>query len=174
VSDPTYCERCATALERRPSGGPDPDRLACPSCGFVAYGNPSPTVQAWIERDGRFLALRRNQDPERGRWNMPGGFVEPGESGPEAIRREVREETGLEIEVGAVIGVFASTYGTGEEAEPIFDVAFRASAPHGEFDVSDESEEAGWFTLDEFPEPAFASEREALAILRAEPGGGRD
>jgi ADP-ribose pyrophosphatase YjhB (NUDIX family) len=173
VSDPTYCERCGTRLERRPSEGPDPERLACPSCGFVAYGNPSPTVQAWIERDGRFLALRRNQDPERGRWNMPGGFVEAGESGPEAIRREVREETGLEIEVQGVIGVFASTYGEGEDAEPIFDVAFRATAD-GELEVSDESEEAGWFSLAEFPEPAFKGEREALAVLRAEAGGRRD
>jgi ADP-ribose pyrophosphatase YjhB (NUDIX family) len=167
VSDPSYCERCGTALERRPSAGPDPDRLACPSCGFVAYENPSPTVQAWIERDGRYLALRRDQDPERGKWNMPGGFVEPGESGPEAIRREVREETGLDIEVGDVIGVFASTYGEGEDAESIFDVAFRATASESELDVSDESQEAGWFTLDEFPEPAFEGEREALAILRA-------
>jgi ADP-ribose pyrophosphatase YjhB (NUDIX family) len=172
VSDPKFCERCGTALRRRPSDGPDPDRLACPGCGFVVYGNPAPTVQAWIERDGRFLALRRNQDPERGRWNMPGGFVEAGESGPEAIRREVREETGLEIEVGPVIGVFASSYGAGDDAEPIFDVAFRASAPDVELTVSDESEEAGWFTLEEFPEPAFKSEREALAVLRAEAGGG--
>lgn len=166
MSDPEFCERCGTALELRPSAGPDPDRLTCPSCGFVAYGNPSPTVQAWIERDGRYLALRRNQDPECGKWNMPGGFVEAGESGPEAIRREVLEETGLEIEVRGVIGVFASTYGRGADAEPILDIAFEASAADGELDVSDESAEAGWFTLEEFPEPAFAGEREALAILR--------
>jgi ADP-ribose pyrophosphatase YjhB (NUDIX family) len=166
VSEPTYCERCATRLERKRSEGPDPDRLVCPSCGFVAYENPSPTVQAWIERDGRFLALKRGQDPERGSWNMPGGFVEAGESGPEAIRREVREETGLEIEILGVIGVFASTYGEGPDAEPIFDVAFRATTGDAELDVSDESEEARWFSLADFPEPAFRGEREALAILR--------
>jgi len=65
----------------------------------VHYDNPSPTVQAWIDRGDTYLALERNQEPLKGRWNLPGGFVEPGEGGPEAIRREVREETGLEIEV---------------------------------------------------------------------------
>jgi ADP-ribose pyrophosphatase YjhB (NUDIX family) len=163
-----YCPRCATELETRPSSGPDPDRAACPRCGFVHYENPSPTVQAWIEGDdGRFLALRRGNEPLQGEWNLPGGFVEAGESGPEAIAREVREETGLEIEVGDVIGIFASAYGDGEDAEPIFDVAYRATIGSGELVVSDESEEAGWFSLDEFPAPAFAGERRALETLRA-------
>jgi ADP-ribose pyrophosphatase YjhB (NUDIX family) len=161
-----YCPRCRTELELRSSPGPDPDRLACPACGFVHYGNPAPTVQAWIERDGAFLALRRGQEPFRGKWNMPGGFVEPGEAGPEAIAREVREETGLEVEVGAVIGIYASSYGDGEDAQPIFDVAFRCAITGGELEVSDESEEAGWFPLAEFPQPAFAGERLALASLR--------
>jgi ADP-ribose pyrophosphatase YjhB (NUDIX family) len=161
-----YCPRCATELEIRPSHPPDPDRSTCPACGYVHYENPSPTVQAWIERDGKILALRRGQEPLKGEWNMPGGFVEAGEGGPEAIAREVLEETGLVIEVGELIGIFASTYGDGAEGKPIFDVAYRCRITGGEFEVSDESLEAGWFSLDEFPTPAFEGEREALAALR--------
>ena len=161
-----YCPRCATELETRPSAGPDRDRQACPNCGFVHYENPSPTVQAWIERDGAYLALRRGSEPLKGRWNMPGGFVEAGESGPEAIVREVAEETALEVEPEEVIGVFSSAYGSDEDAEPIFDVAYRCKLVGGELEVSDESEEAGWFSLEEFPEPAFAGERQALARMR--------
>ncbi len=163
----TYCPRCATELELRPSEPPDPDRPTCPNCGFVHYENPTPTVQAWIDRDGSFLALERNQEPEKGKWNMPGGFVEPGEGGPGAIAREVREETGLEIEVLGLIGIYASTYGTGPEAQPIFDVAYHChEVPGGEWQISDESRQARWFPLAEFPQPAFHGEQLALADLR--------
>jgi ADP-ribose pyrophosphatase YjhB (NUDIX family) len=163
-----YCPLCATELELRPSDGPDPDRPTCPNDGWVHYENPVPTVQAWIERDSEFLALRRNGEPYDGQWNMPGGFVEAGESGPEAIAREVREETGLDVEPGEVIGIFASSYGEGEDAIPIFDVAYRCRLLGGEMEVSEESSEAGWFPLDEFPRPAFEGERRALATLRGE------
>lgn len=162
----TYCPVCATELELRPTEPPDPDRPTCPRCGFVHYGNPAPTVQAWVEDDGRYLALRRNQEPLHGAWNMPGGFVEAGESGEEAIRREVREETGLSIEVIGVIGVFSSTYGSGEGALPLFDVAYHCRRRGGELDISPESSEAAWFALADFPQPAFGGERLALASLR--------
>lgn len=162
-----YCPWCATELELRPSSGPDPDRPTCPNCGFVHYDNPSPTVQAWIDRDGAFLALRRVGEPFAGKWNLPGGFVENDESGPEAIAREVREETGLEIEVDRVIGVYSSRYGTGDDVTRIFDVAFLCRTTGGELEIeTEESSEAEWFTLSEFPEPAFEGERAALADLR--------
>lgn len=161
-----YCPRCATELETRPSPGPDPPRPSCPNCGFVHYENPTPTVQAWIDRDGSYLALRRGDEPYKGKWNMPGGFVEVGESGPEAIAREVAEETALEIEAEELIGIFSSQYGSGSDAKPIFDVAYRCRRLGGELAVSDESQEAAWFPLADFPEPAFEGERKALARLR--------
>lgn len=166
MSDFTYCPRCRTELELRESEGPDPARPTCPECGFVHYVNPTPTVQAWIERDGKFLALRRAEEPKKGVWNMPGGFVEPDESGPEAIRREVMEETGLEIEVESVIGIFASEYGDGADAKPILDIAYLCRTLDSELEVSDESEEAAWFALVDFPEPAFRGESQALEALR--------
>jgi ADP-ribose pyrophosphatase YjhB (NUDIX family) len=164
---PRYCPRCATELELRESAGPDPARPTCPNCGWVHYDNPTPTVQAWIDRDGEFLALRRAGEPKQGEWNMPGGFVESGESGPEAIAREVREETGLEIAVGDVIGIFPSQYGEGEDAKPIFDVAYLCTITGGEMEISDESLEGAWFSLADFPEPAFDGERMALEALRS-------
>jgi ADP-ribose pyrophosphatase YjhB (NUDIX family) len=168
-----FCPRCATVLEMRPSAGPDPDRPTCPACGFVHYENPAPTVQAWIGRDGAYLALERNQEPLKGAWNLPGGFVEPNESGPEAIQREVHEETGLEIADLELIGIFASAYGDPDgDGQRILDIAYRCRHAGGNCALSDESSDARWFPLDEFPEPAFRGERQALATLLTQAGRG--
>jgi 8-oxo-dGTP diphosphatase len=66
---------------------------------------PIACVGAVVHDDARRLLLvRRRNDPGRGRWSVPGGRVEPGESGPDATRREVHEETGLDVVVGTLLG----------------------------------------------------------------------
>jgi 8-oxo-dGTP diphosphatase len=162
-----YCPRCAAELEPRRETPEDPERPTCPACGFVHYENPAPTVQAWIERDGEYLFLRRAREPQRGLWNLTGGFLEPFESPEEAIRREAREELGVEVEVGELVGAFPSPYA--DTGRSTLDLAYRCrlADPNAQLVVSDESAEAGWFALDEVPELAFEGERKALAALKA-------
>lgn len=68
--------------------------------------SPIPAVAGVIVRDGEILLVRRAAEPSKGKWSIPGGCVEWGETLAEALKREVREETGFEIEVGDVAGVY--------------------------------------------------------------------
>jgi ADP-ribose pyrophosphatase YjhB (NUDIX family) len=58
-----------------------------------------------VVRDGALLMIRRGREPNEGLWSIPGGRVEPGEFLSDAVKREVKEETGLEVEVGELIGI---------------------------------------------------------------------
>ena len=160
-----FCPRCATELESRREVPEDPERPTCPACGFIHYENPAPTVQGWIERDGRYLLLRRAREPRRGIWNLPGGFVEPFEAPEDAVRREVAEETGLDVEVIGAIGAFPSAYA--DTGRATLDLAYRCRLVGGELQVSAESGEADWFEPTSFPELAFEGERLALEALRS-------
>ncbi len=71
----------------------------CTHCGFVYYFNPSAAVACFIKnKAGELLLVRRAKDPEKGTLDLPGGFVDLYESGEEAAAREVKEETGLEVD----------------------------------------------------------------------------
>lgn len=66
---------------------------------------PEVAVGAVCVHDGRLLLIRRGRGVAVGRWSLPGGRVEPGETLEDAVRRELREETGLEVTVGALCGI---------------------------------------------------------------------
>jgi ADP-ribose pyrophosphatase YjhB (NUDIX family) len=160
-----YCPLCSADLAAL-TDGPDRGRLGCRRGHFVHYENPAVTAFALIERDGCYLVLERAHEPYRGRWDLPGGFVEAGESPLDAVRREVLEETGLQIEEPAIIGVYTSRYG--DEGKWTVDVAFHCAGAAGELRLSPESADAAWVAIERMPPLAFAGERSALERLRRE------
>lgn len=72
--------------------------------GGPAGREPSLAVGAVVRRDGELLMVERGVPPAAGRWSVPGGHVEPGETLDEAVRREVLEETGVDVQVGELLG----------------------------------------------------------------------
>lgn len=145
------------------------------ACGEPSYLNPKATVGAIVvDDDGRVLLGRRGVEPFRGLWDTPGGFVEAGESLEECVRRELREEAGIEIEVGRLIATVPDTYGPAGDAtiNAFFECRLMSGLPRPDDDVA----ELRWFSRDELPAPedlAFDCVRKALAAWRrvaAEPG----
>ncbi len=118
-------------------------------------------VFAIIELDNQFLLARRR---DIGWWNLPGGGVEPGETVDDAVRREVREEVGIEFEIYYLVGVYSKP----QKNEVV--LTFWGHPCKGEIVTTDESSEVGWFKADRLPTPFLPKHRQRLldAIIVAE------
>lgn len=136
-----YCAYCGSALDRSPP-------VRCPNCGVVHYRNAVPSGGAIIEREGHVLLVQRAHSPYRGDWDIPGGFCEEGELPADAARREVREETGLEIQIGALVGMWHDAYERpGQPTRATLNVYFlaRLAGDEREPSASAEVRSVAWF-----------------------------
>jgi len=98
------------------------------------------------DASGRVLVIRRAHPPDEGRWSLPGGRVEPGESPAEAAVREIREETGLIVETKALIG---RTQIAGPEGSTYRVDDFRCQLVGGELHPGGDAADARWVSVDE-------------------------
>jgi len=141
--DHQFCGRCGAPMERAPG-----ERARrCPVCGLTSFPRLSPAVIVLIEREdtGQILMARGKHFPA-GFFGIIAGFVEPGESLEEAVRREVREEVGLELDEPVYFGSQPWPF------PHALMVGFTARYAAGELRVDDrELAEAGWFGIDEMP-----------------------
>jgi ADP-ribose pyrophosphatase YjhB (NUDIX family) len=97
--------------------------------------------------DGRLLLIRRGHDPGAGLWSVPGGRVERGETDAEAVIREIREETGLAIKPGRLIG---SVERPGTDPETVYAIRdYAAEVIGGTLAAGDDADDARWVTREE-------------------------
>jgi ADP-ribose pyrophosphatase len=103
----THCARCGQpGLDR-----PEPTAYHCRACGFFYHVNPAVGAGAiLLDAAEQILLLRRANDPDKGKLGLPGGFVDAGESVEEALRREIREETGLTADHFDYVGSWPNRY----------------------------------------------------------------
>jgi 8-oxo-dGTP diphosphatase len=158
-----FCSRCGVALPAAPPS-------VCVACGYHVYVNPRPTSGLIIlAEDGeRFLALLRAREPKAGLWELPGGFCDGWEHPAESAVREAREELGVDITLGALVGMYMGSYDHQDETLPVLDCIYLATLPAGASVTldPDESAELAWFPIASPPAMAFGTMDRALVDAR--------
>jgi 8-oxo-dGTP diphosphatase len=98
-----------------------------------------------VVQDGRALIVKRAHEPRKGEWSLPGGTVELGETLVEAVKREIREETGLDVEVGEVVEVFDRVHRLEDRIRYHFVIIDYLCHPiGGTLQAGDDAEDVAW------------------------------
>jgi 8-oxo-dGTP diphosphatase len=154
-----YCRECGTVLEDRLAFGKT--RKVCPNCGYTHFDDPKVAVGVVVELDGGILLGKRNHDPKMGCWSFPSGFVDAGEVPEDAARREVEEETGIEVTLDRLLGVYS------QPGERVIFIAYAGHAVGGKLEAGDECTEVATFAPDALPELAFPNDGAILTAWRS-------
>ena len=159
----TNCHYCGEMLaekvyEERP-------RLFCGHCNEIFYENPVPaTCIVTIDETERVLLVKRNVEPKKGFWCLPGGFVELGENPDGGALRELKEETGLEGKIEMLIGVTSSP---NSQYDTVLMIGYLVKSYSGLLCTGYDASEAEWFNYKELPEIAFNSHLMFIRIYYA-------
>ena len=123
-------------------------------------------VGAVIVRDGRALIVRRAHEPRKGEWSLPGGLLHLGESLADAVRREVREETGLEIALGPIIETFDRIHrdDAGRIRYHFVIIDFVCWSPSGNAVAGSDAEAVAWVTADEIDQYGVNAHARAVIV----------
>ena len=120
-----------------------------------------------IVSDGKALITKRGMEPEKGRYDVPGGFLRAGEEVLDGLRREIKEELGVEIDVTFGDFVQAVPHEYGPEGDYTLALGFFARIVSGEPEAADDVAELRWVSVDELDDIPFAWEHDRALVRRA-------
>lgn len=159
-----FCPRCGAAVVQAERFGKL--RPICPACGWIYFADPKVAVAVLIERDRQVLLARRANDPQRGLWTLPAGFVDAGEDPVQAAERECLEETGLQVRIVKLLDVLAGQEHPRGAHIVIF---YRAEIVSGDLQPADDVDRVAFFPVDHLPPLAFSTTRKILQISKNPP-----
>jgi ADP-ribose pyrophosphatase YjhB (NUDIX family) len=154
-----YCPYCGVPVDRRILFGAD--RAVCPQCGWIHFEDPKVAAGVLVEQDGKILLVQRNNEPSRGLWTFPAGFINAHEDPAEAAARECLEETGLQV---LVTGLAALVSGREHPRGADFVLVYFARITGGQLIPGDDAEQAVFFPRNALPPLAFRATRVALGL----------
>ena len=141
-----YCYQCGNGLEIRFVD--HCEREVCPACGWVYYVQLKVGAVVIIEQDNKLLLLQRAHEPWVGSWMIPAGYVEVDEEPKDAAKREVFEETGLDVELGELIKTY---YFDDDPRGNGIAFVYKASKISGKMKINNEATNAQYFSQNEIP-----------------------
>ena len=152
-----FCPHCGEKATREIRFGKL--RPCCPTCGWVYFADPKVAVAVLIEKEGTILFVRRVNEPGRGRWSLPAGFVDAGEDPLRAAERECLEETGLIVKIDGLIDVLS-----GHEHAHGADIIlfYRGEIVGGVLVAGDDVDSAMFFSRRKLPPLAFKNTERIL------------
>lgn len=163
-----FCPECGGGLQLQFVERDQKERLVCQDCGFIFYQDPKVSACTIPVIDGKVVLARRSIEPALGRWAIPGGYMERGETLSEAAERETLEEVNLQVRATHPVGIYSYT------TSIVVVVVFHCEVVGGVPSVGNETLEVRTFGLDEIPwgELAFPSTRDGLRdFVRQRQGG---
>jgi 8-oxo-dGTP diphosphatase len=158
LEEVNYCLRCGSPLTLAERFGHV--RPVCLACGWIYFADPKVAAAALIQQNRQVLLVRRANDPQRGLWTLPAGFVDAGEDPAEAVRRECREETGLEVRTTGLVDLL---YGQEHPRGAHIFIVYRAEIIGGTLQPGDDVDDANFFSLHDLPPLAFKTTLQILS-----------
>lgn len=152
-----FCPCCGAKVNHKEKFGKV--RPVCPSCNFIYFQDPKVAAAVLLEKENSVLLVRRVNEPFRGLWTLPAGFVNGGEDPAEAAARECLEETGLVVEIKKVLDVIA---GREHERGADFIIVYSAVVLSGEMAPADDADAVEWFERNHLPPLAFKATQKVL------------
>lgn len=131
------------------------------------WQNSKPAVTAIIIKNDKILLGKRTIAPGKGMWDIPGGFLNDGEHPEMGLRREMKEELGVEVKIKKFLGFFMDRYMDDTDCYNTMCIHYLVSIKKGEPKPLEEVSELKWFPLNALPKNvAFKSNRKALALFK--------
>ncbi|MGZ9164760.1 MAG: NUDIX domain-containing protein [Anaerolineales bacterium] len=156
-SDFSYCPRCGSTVNHEERFGKV--RPVCQQCGWIHFVDPKVAAAVLIEQEGHVLLVRRGNEPFRGLWTLPAGFINGGEDPAEAAARECLEETGLNVRVTRVLDIIS---GKEHPRGADFIIVYQAEVIDGELKPDDDADAVEWFARENLPVLAFRATQKVL------------
>jgi 8-oxo-dGTP diphosphatase len=152
---PVYCSECGACYNACDKYA---TQITCHNCGEICYLNPIPAVSVLVVDDDNFLLGKRSESSfEGGKWSLPCGYIELNEDFLTAARREVKEETGLDVEILSIISVMTNYFV--DKQTLVVVLLAKMTGERKLQNIDGEMTDLHWFSFKEtFPEMAFEAD----------------